>query len=432
MTIKTLPFALEQNPAPNPASQGQAYQADKAALVQNIMAAFRSVLPSNYVAATNGPWYSLQFQAIAEQLAAIQISAGEIALDCNWDFTRPDFLWELLGNLVFPTATSKSGIPVINGDVAYRDFLRTMINLLLQGATKTSIELGLEALNPEVTVYVLERYLETPPRDSDGAYTIQDQFVMDILTDAGNQFPGDLAVLDHNVNLVLQALKPAHVLYSYSTLFRDDFAPPEALVPSWDLDQYGYDDTRRYTLGAREIAGELSGSFASRRDYFSDPSKSFEAVQTGAVLTIRPHTNTREAFRVKTTRALLFGTDPVARAYVTSGGLTGMVVAENATDLLDPAQNWGLAEEGETITILTGPNSGAVYRLGVVLGSNGGSVGGSDLVGIRVRLSPTILVLTTQISSLVTAVSYTVTVDRLGGQTLQEVTSEDVTDQFWV
>lgn len=432
MTIKTIPFALEQNPAPNPASQGQAYQQDKAALVQNIMAAFRTVLPSNYVAVTNGPWYSLQFQAMAEQLADIQISAGEVALDCNWDFTRSDFLWELLGTLVFPTATSKSGIPVINGDVAYRDFLRTMVNLLLQGATKASIELGLEALNPDVTVYVLERYLETPPRDPNGSYTIQDQFVMDILTDAGNQFPGDIAVLDRNVNLVLRALKPAHVLHSYSTLFRDVFADFVDQDPSWDLDQYEYDDTRRYTLGAREITGDLSGSFVSRRDYFSDSSKSFEAVQTGAVLTLNPHTNTRETFRVKTTRALLSGVDLVARAYVTSGGLTGMVIAENAIDLCDSAQNWGLAEEGETITILTGPNSGASYRLGTVLGINGGPVGKPDLLGIRVRLSPTILVLSTQISSVITDVSYTVTVDRLGDQDLQEILSEDVSDQFWI
>ena len=53
------PFALAQNPAPNPPS-GQAYLTDKESLTQQIMATFRAVLPSNYVAQVNGPWYSLQ------------------------------------------------------------------------------------------------------------------------------------------------------------------------------------------------------------------------------------------------------------------------------------------------------------------------------------------------------------------------------------
>ena len=67
-----------------------------------------------------------------------------------------------------------------------------------------------------------------------------------------------------------------------------------------------------------------------------------------------------------------------------------------------------------------------------MLGINGGPVGKPDLLGIRVRLSPTILVLSTQISSVITDVSYTVTVDRLGDQDLQEILSEDVSDQFWI
>jgi len=428
MTDKPIPYTLAQNPAPNPANQGQAYQQDKSALVQRIMAAFRSVLPSNYVAATNGPWYSLQFQAMAEQLAEIQINASELATDCDWDFTRSDFLWDLLGGVVFPN--SSSGIPYINGDVDYRTFLRRMVELLLQGATKASIQGGIEALNPNVTAYVLERYLQTPPRDPNGAYTIADQFALDILIDAGNSFPDNPAILQANIELVLRALKPAHVLCSYSTLFRDTFPTPEdnGDAFSWDVEPYYYDDTRKYCLGAKEISG-ISGAFLARRDYFSDPSVSFSSIPSGALLMIGT-----DQYRVRSTRALLTGADAVARAYTTSpSGLSGMVVALNATDLYDAAQDWGAsAVEGEVITILTGPNSGASYRLETVLGSDGGPLGEAGLSGNRVRLAPTILVLNRRASAAASGLTYTVTVDRLGQQPVREVLAEDVAIQFWL
>jgi hypothetical protein len=425
MTDKPIPYTLAQNPAPNPANQGQEYQSDKSALVQRIMAAFRSVLPSNYVAATNGPWYSLQFQAMAEQLAEIQINASELSTDCDWDFTRSDFLWDLLGGLVFPNTSN--GIPNINGDVDYRTFLRKMVELLLQGATKSSIQGGIEALNPNVTAYVLERYLQTPPRDPNGAYTIADQFALDILIDAGNQFPDNPATLQANIDLVLRALKPAHVICSYSTLFRDDFPTPEDSAFSWDIEPYYYDDDRKYCLGAKEISSD-NGSFLARRDYFSDPSVSFSSIPSGAILMVGT-----SQYRVRHTRSLLTGADAIARAYTTSpSGLSGMVTALNATDLYDAAQDWGNAVEGETITILTGPNSGAVYRLETVLGSDGGPLGESGLSGNRVRLAPTILVLNQRAPAAASGLTYKVTVDRLGQQPVREVLAEDVTIQFWL
>ena len=45
---KLIPYTLSQNPAPNPANQGQAYQQDKNALVQDIMAANTVVIPLHY------------------------------------------------------------------------------------------------------------------------------------------------------------------------------------------------------------------------------------------------------------------------------------------------------------------------------------------------------------------------------------------------
>ena len=247
------PFALAQNPAPNPIS-GQAYVTDKSELVQQIMTTFRSVLPSNYVAQTNGPWYSLQFQAMAEQLADIQISTTEVYKDSLFDFTRTDFLWQVLGSLVFPDSSNKSGIPTIDGDTAYREFLHKMVLLLLGGATKASMEGGLEALDPNVVATITERYLETPPRDENGAFTIDDQFFVDIFIDG---FPVDPFVLQKNADLVLSALKPAHVLYGYSNLFKDAFdkIADDTGGLSLDLESYYYDDLRKWCLGAQQVTG---------------------------------------------------------------------------------------------------------------------------------------------------------------------------------
>src|SRR5688572_8561372 len=175
----TIPYALTQNPAPNPPSQGQDYILDRRHLVDGIMLAFRAVLPSNYVSSTNGPWYSLQFQAMAEQLAEIQINSTEVTKDSTWDFTRTDFLWQVLGQFVFPGATDRTGIPQIDGDLAYRTFLKKMVQLFLLGATKPAIEGGLEALDSNVIATVVERFLDTPPRNPEGVYTILDQFTID-------------------------------------------------------------------------------------------------------------------------------------------------------------------------------------------------------------------------------------------------------------
>lgn len=419
------PFALAQNPSPNPLT-GQAFVTDKRALVQQIMATFRAVLPSNYVAQTNGPWYSLQFQAMAEQMADIQISLTEIYKDSNWDFTRSDFLWQVLGSLVFPAATDQSGIPQIDGDTAYREFLHKMVLLLLEGAKKSTMEAGLEALDPDVVATITERYLESPPRDPNGAYTIDDQFLVDIFIDG---FPVDPFVLQRNAELVLAALKPAHVLYRYSYLFRDAFgtvASDEGGL-SLDLDSYYYADLRKWCLGAQRIAGD--GDTLSTRSLFTDADVSFRSVRPDtAVLTIEGGEN-KGVYTVKGTKALLYGADAVPRTYTLSTGGSGTLTALDGETVEDATQDWGSFPVDTKITIADGPNAGT-YRLDTVLGSTGGPIGGEGVNGNQVRVSRSTLVLARRMPSAATGQAYTVTVDRLGVQVPRPVSGEDVSLQF--
>lgn len=431
-TVSDLPFALTQNPAPNPPTTGQDYLDEKEDLVQNIMAAFRAVLPSNYVAVTNGPWYSLQFQAMAEQLAEIQISTTEIVLDSQWDFTRTDFLWQMLGQFVFPGATDGSGIPQIPTDTVYRQFLHKMVLFLLAGATKDAIEGGIEALDESLLITVLERYLETPPRDPNGAYTIKDQFALDIFVEvASGGFPTDPFVTQENARLVIAALKPAHVLYSYSHLFRDAFdqVASDTGGMSFDLDSYYYDDLRKWCYGALEITGTL-GETLTNRTLFSDPSFSFYSIRVGAVLRVTSGTNAGR-YRVVGTLSLLSGTDATPVVYTVSSGGGGTLTAPTDDTVLDATRDWGLLGIDTTITIATGVNAGT-YRLDTVLGPTGGPIGTVGVSGTEVRLSPSTLQVERRMPVVATGQTYEVDVDRLGVRVPQVVAGEDVSIQAYL
>lgn len=438
--ISEVPWSIPQNPSPFPVA-GEGFYKDKSELTARIMAVFKTILPSNYVSSTNGPWYTLQFQAIAEELATLQIEVTEEYKDVVWDFTRPEFLWQILGAMVFPDISpTGEGIPVLDGDVAYRTFLTKMAALLLQGATKSSMASGLEALDPDVTAHVLEKFLSSPPRDPTGGWTIENQFEVEILLENSNGFPVDPFVFQENAKLVLEALKPAHVFYSFSYLFTDAFgvlATDEDGL-SLDLETYYYDDMRKWCLGAKQVSGV--GAVLENRFYFQDVSKSFASVQVGADFHISSGDN-QGHYRVTSIVGFLSSDDSTPRWYSTSpSGLAGKVTVTTDTDIFDTHQDWGLCVDGEVLRIHSGPNSG-VYRLETVLGPDGGPVGqlrpqwpGPDIPphGTAARISKNILKVDRRIPVVSLTQAYTVTADRLGVRVPQPVSGEDASEQFYL
>jgi hypothetical protein len=368
---------------------------------------------------------------MAEQLAEIQIHSTEILKDSQWDFTRTDFLWQMLGQFVFPGATDKSGIPQISSDTLYREFLHKMVLFLLMGATKAALEGGLEALDEDLIITVLERYLESPPRDANGSYSLEDQFTIDILVEtAGAGFPDDPFVTQENARLVIEALKPAHVLFTYSHLFRDAFTTIATDTSvSFDLDSYYYDDTRKWCLGALEIVG-VTGETLSDRTLFSDPTFSFGSIRTGAVLRVSSGTNVGR-YRVVGTRALLAGATATPATYTISSGGSGTLTATSEDVVVDLTRDWGLLGIDTTITITSGDNSGT-YRLDTIIGPTGGPVGTVGVSGGTVRLSASILEVERRMPVVATGQSYGVDVDRLGVRVPQVITGEDVSIQCYL
>lgn len=419
------PIIPSQNPTPVGAV-GQSYIDRRQALVTQIMALFRTNLPSNYVSTVNGPFYTLQFQALAERIADFQITASEAFTDGGFDMLRSEYLWEMLGSLVFPASSiSNGGIPVIDGDKTYRAFLRGMVNLLLMGATKSSVQGGVELLTTDA-VTVIERFIDA--RTPGSEWTTVDTFSFDILVEG---ISGDPFTLRENVIRVLTALRPAHTLYTYANLLRDELTSPTNDASSWSMAQYGYEDTRRYCGGAESIRGGVGVVVATDRMAFTDVSRSFASVVPGATLRITGGVNDGATRRVVSVRGLRSGTDTTPRSYTTSPtGITGVATVMDG-DIFDedPSADFSPCVDGETITFSNGPNAGT-YRIAVLLGNHGGVIAASTGPCRGVRVAPCTLVLDRRLTP-ATGQTYSVDVDRLGIRTPQVVTGEDASIQFW-
>lgn len=459
-----LPFTRDQNPAPVLLSGQQGVRTLRD-LTDAILRTFQQVLPSNYVSEIPGPYYVLQYQAIAEQLARIQLELNDVGLESDVDFARPEFLWQMIGTLVFPdTSKAPRGIPEVDGDLTYREFLRRMILLLLQGATKDVVQQGLELLT-EAVVQVLAKVDYSNSPISAWGFAEQHEFEVNILCltvftdpttgeliqgDLGTGFPLDPFRVFRNNQRILRALKPAKALYEYRHLFLDAFGELFTGQPTIELDPWYYDDFRKFCCGMKEITSDGGETLAGRM-LFSDVTRDFRVVPYGATLDVLDGPNTKPTsggldfatlgrYRVVGVRRLISGADvdaqgnAIGRPYVTSPtGLTGTATVTADGDVTDTAQDFSNALEGETLIFTAGPNAGS-YRLDTLLGNNGGPVGlvpaGSSVTSVR--LAPSILQIQTRMPQEAAGQSYRVSLERLGVNTPFTVLGEDESAQFYL
>lgn len=367
----TTPVVPSQNPDPN-GDIGQTYIAHKQELVSQIMAAFRTNLPSNYVSVINGPYYTLQFQALAERLAEFQITASQVFRDAEYDILRSEYLWQTLGTLVFPT----NDVPQIDGDTLYRDFLRGMVRLLLQGATKASVQGGIELLTDDV-VTVIERFIAA--REPGSEWTNLDTFSFDVLVEG---LPTNPFTLAENVRKVLDALRPAHTLYTYANVLREEFPTPISDDYAWDLTNYHYDDTRKYCGGAEAITGTTGVTPVTDVATLTDIARSFEHIKVGSTLSIPFGEAASEVFTVVDAVNLIFQATNLSLTALTP--LLSMVGLRNTTtgfdfnitgarilsfntvqldaDLTQPALTVGDVLQGNYLW-RNSPNAGAIRRV---------------------------------------------------------------------
>jgi hypothetical protein len=460
-----LPFTRDQNPAPVPLT-GQQGARSLQDITNSIMRTFQQVLASNYVSQIPGPFYWVQYQALAEELAKVQLALEDVGLESDVDFARPEYLWQMIGTLVFPdTSRTPKGNPEIDGDLTYREFLKRMIQVLLQGATEAAIDEGLEILT-EAEVEVLSKVDFSHREISAWGFGEQNEMESNVLCqtvwtdpdtgewiegDLGTGFPIDVFRVFRNNLRILRALKPAKALFEYRHLFKDAFGTLFEATPFVELEPWYYEDFRKFCCGMKEIEG-TGGVTLGGLQLFSDPSLDFGSVSVGAVLEIFDGPNASPAnggqsqyllgkYQVVGVLRLVFGFDaddngdPVPRPYVTSPtGLTGEIsTLDDNGNLEDPNQDFSNAEEGEILTIQEGPNAGN-YRLSVLLGNNGGPLSevpaGSLVTGVRV--APTILQTRNRMIEEASGQSYRVSLERLGVRSPLTVLGEDASAQFYL
>lgn len=419
-----LPSLLTQNPAPvDPGHGGQGFLTTREALAEDIFANLLSLLPSNYVASTTGADYTLRLKQIATTMAQFQIEAQEAFADTSFDFTRSEMLYSILGSLVFPDmnpSLANGGLPDIDGDLSYRTFLQRMVALLLAGPLKLTLEEGLTLLDSTYEWEVIEKALQSSTVGS--AWGVKDSHSIEI-----NVFglPVDYERLQENVRLVMRALKPAHVLYDYRHVLQESFTTLfTGEVATWELLEHGYEDLRVNPTGRRAITGSTGAPVSTDRSLWRDSTLSFEGVTVNSILTVE---SVRTPFQVLSSQTFVSSTDTVARAYITSSGLSGTALVEEGTWVYDPSQNFSDALVGETFTFTAGPNAG-VY---LAVATDKGYLEASNGTALRLRLAPSLLVVTPRLPVSLVGVqtSYEVTLDRLGQTEVQSET-EDITSQL--
>src|SRR5690606_10728196 len=104
------------------------------------------LLPSNYISTVQGPNYTNELKAIAVELSRIELALEDIASDRDVSKTRSEFLYSMLGYLVFLNAKLP---PMSFDDVEFRRFLLTLIRVYFKGSIPKSLREATEFLFDE-------------------------------------------------------------------------------------------------------------------------------------------------------------------------------------------------------------------------------------------------------------------------------------------
>ena len=475
---KVFDNSLNSNPSPLE-NVGQDFYTVHRDQVESIMGTFLQLLPSNYVSQVRGPFYTLQFQSAAEQIANIQVMAQEVFSDGDFDFTRSEFLYQILGTLVNPNYQQSTF--QFDDDLELRDFLRRMVILLLNGSRKPTIQQGLYLLT-DGDISIIEKSYEMK-NTPNSAYTLSDQYEFEVslsvientssseshyhtvtLDKNGNgvttsilgtfashtheiyeweilqavenghthtlvsDFSDSIKKIFNNLDLVMEILKPAHTIYQFRHLFREMFGYVFSDTFTMDMDYSHYDDVRKYCEGARQVQGV--GDTLTDRSLFTDPTKNFRNVSVGSSLIISNGDNA-ETYTVKDVLSMPIGEDSTPRSYTTSNGLSGTLIVLSNDTIEDSLQDFSSCEENTTLTILDGGNNGT-YRMEYLLGSNGGSVGYTTGISSKVKLGSSTLRLSQRMKKSLNNQAYKVIIDRLGVREPNSVQDSDVSSLFYL
>jgi hypothetical protein len=209
------------------------------------------LLPSNWVSGVQGPNYSNELKAVAVELARLELSLEDIDRDHGFSQTRTDFLYSIVGYMVFLNGQ----LPNLEyNDEEFRKFFLNLIRIYFQGSIPASMEDAV-ALFLTGTVKVTENFLLV--RKGASGLNISDQFGFQVDAFCAGAFPPDLFAIDNALRMVLDIIRPAHTLFRIRFIFEDKYSPNDPLgrildAMRWQMRDYHYDDFRAYWAGIRD------------------------------------------------------------------------------------------------------------------------------------------------------------------------------------
>ncbi len=223
-----------------------------------------SLLSSYYQSTVDGPQYARELKAMAIELARVRLSLEEIKQDTDFATTRTEFLYQTVTSVLFP---KKDGAPDLRkGDVEFREFLREIVKIYFAGSIPDSIKKGVELLTDGADVRVRANFEEA--RRPGSGFDISDQFgfAIDILLASPGQI--DVFLAEKNIRILLAIIRPAHTLYTLKFILEDFYTgpgpeprnPPSNVQTNkvresskFNIQQYGYEDFRRFVEGVKGI-----------------------------------------------------------------------------------------------------------------------------------------------------------------------------------
>lgn len=393
---------LDQTTAPV-AARGLDYQEAVDRLSGQILQYYRDNLPSNYVATVQGPGYMTVFQSCAIEIARIQLDLQGIYGDL--DQPRAEFLYQLVGQLVFPGANQ---IPALSDDKVYREFLLALLPLVLKGGTEANIQAIVTLLVGAGTALVY----------SDGSL----EMTIDV------EGVTDWVGMERSIRLTVETLKPAQVLMRYRNLFRESLSQPLDTL-TWDILRQDQDDARMFCGGSREITG-TAGYFQGV--WLNDGTRDFRGVEVGTTVVVQDTYLgvAREQTRtVREVKKVPVGDDSTSRAYQVLRA--GSVAWTGTLTILGGylvTTDWSALQPTDVVQILTGSNAG--YYQGDYF-RHAGRVKWTAPAGPLTELAvKTCWVRINQPVVVTSPVSYTCGVDWKGRQVVQVKIGEDLSDLF--
>lgn len=240
---------------------------------QAVFSTLLDLLPSNYISTVQGPNYTNELKAIAVEISRIELALEDIASDRDVNKTRGEFLYSILGYLVFLNAKLPS---MSFDDEEFRRFVLNLIRVYFQGSIPKSLRSVTEMLLDE-NVKLKENYALI--RQGVSGLDISDQwgFQIDVEIPEGGSLPQDVFESNEILRVILDVIRPSHTLYRLRHIFKDTYTPNDEFgrvmdTMKWSLADYHYDDFRSYWDGIRDKdrLGKKENQYVEGEDHSND------------------------------------------------------------------------------------------------------------------------------------------------------------------